>query len=196
MRCLIVLAHPLENSLCAALAEAVRQSLLDSGRDVQVVDLYRQGFQPLLSAAERASYYEKFNGSEIESEIGQLQWAEAIVLVFPTWWFGFPAILKGWFDRIWTPGVAFDHAPNLGAIRPRLGGLKHMLAITTLGSPWWVDRLIMRRPVRRILKTAILRFCAPQCRLSYHSFYNCENLLPERVAAIRRQVVRAASQLA
>ena len=61
-------------------------------------------------------------------------------------------------------------------IQPRLRRLQKVVAITTLGSPWWVDWVVLRQPVRRILKTAILRTCAPQASLTFLSFYKCESL--------------------
>lgn len=194
MQALLVVAHPLEQSLCATLAKSARAALAAAGHQVEVLDLNRSGFQPALTAAERRSYYQGFDQVELAREIAQLQQAELLVLVFPTWWFGFPAILKGWFDRVWGPGIAYDHAADLGTITPRLLNLKHALAITTLGSPWWVDRFVMWRPVRRVLKTAILKFCAPNCKLEFLSFYNCEKLSAEQVQNITGRVAAAATR--
>jgi putative NADPH-quinone reductase len=176
MQCLVVTAHPLANSLCQALADAATGALSEAEHECRRVDLYRSQFSPLLTPGERASYYVRFDASGVAKEIEDLLWADVIVLVFPTWWFGPPAILKGWFDRVWAPGIAYDHAADLGAIEPRLRRLQKVVAITTLGSPWWVDWLVLRQPVRRILKTAILRTCAPQASLTFLSFYKCERL--------------------
>lgn len=114
--------------------------------------------------------------SQADGEIAKLISAEGIVLCFPTWWFGFPAILKGWFDRIWESGVAYDHANEFGPIKPRLHKLRQVLAVTSLGSPWWIDWLAMRRPVRRVLKSAILGTCAPASRFEMLSLYNSQHL--------------------
>ncbi len=188
-RCLLVTAHPLADSLCASLAARARQALEAAGHQVIVEDLYANGFAPALSAAERASYYTgPFDGSLVQAEIDRLRSAESLVLVFPTWWFSFPAMLKGWFDRVWAPGHAYDHASDLGAIQPRLTQLKRALAITTLGSPWWVDRLVMRQPVRRVLKTALLGTCAPQARFEMLSLHRAERLAPEQVQRFARRV--------
>lgn len=177
MHCLVVLAHPLADSLCAALARAAVAALERGGHTVELADLYREHYSPVLTETERASYYDgPYASGGIELEIARLQRADAIVLVFPTWWFSLPAMLKGWFDRVWAPGVAYDHADDLGPIRARLGRLRQALAITTLGSPWWVDRIVMRRPVRAVLKTALFGTCAPQCRFAMQSFYGCERL--------------------
>ncbi|QDH68730.1 NAD(P)H-dependent oxidoreductase [Marilutibacter alkalisoli] len=191
MRCLVVTTHPLESSLCQALAAHVVRTLEAAGHTVQREDLYGSGFDPRLSASERAGYYTDYPTDAVVAQMARLQAAEAIVLVFPTWWFGFPAMLKGWFDRVWAPGSAYDHADDYGPIRPRLAGLRRMLAVTTLGSPWWVDRLLMRQPLRRVLKTALVGTCAPQCRFRMLSLYRSERMEPARLASFTRRVERA-----
>lgn len=103
------------------------------------------------------------------------------MLIFPTWWFGFSAILKGWFDRVWAPGYAYNHASDLGAITPCLDNLKEVNVITTLGSPWWVDRFIFWQPVKRVLKVALLGACAKGVKFKMLSFYKIENASAERV---------------
>ncbi|UCV08719.1 NAD(P)H-dependent oxidoreductase [Dechloromonas denitrificans] len=192
MNTLVVIAHPLSNSLTQALAQVAIKSLTAAGHEVVVENLYDVGFSPVLTEAERQSYYRlPFDASAIAGQVERLLAAEALVLVFPTWWFGFPAILKGWFDRVWGPGVAYDHASDLGPIRPRLLNLKHALAITSLGSPWWVDRLLMWQPVRRILKTALLGTCAPACRFRMLSLYQAEKLDSAQVRRFSSRIERA-----
>jgi len=182
MKCLVVIAHPLTDSLCHTLARTAIDTLSAQGHEVQIEDLYQTGFSPALTVSERQSYYEApFNADAIRPRITQLLDAEAIVLVFPTWWFGFPAILKGWFDRVWAPGVAYDHASDLGPIKPRLRNLRRMIAITTLGSPWWVDLLVLRQPVKRVLKIALLGACARGCRFEMLSLYKAESLASSKV---------------
>ncbi|NTV97032.1 MAG: flavodoxin family protein [Thiobacillus sp.] len=191
MKCLLVTAHPLTDSLCAHLAEVAAASLAAAGHEVVREDLYGEGFDPVLSAKERRSYYGPAYAAEaVAEQVRRLRAAEALVLVFPTWWFGFPAILKGWFDRVWGPGVAYDHADDLGAIRPRLAGLKRVLAVTTLGSPAWVDWLVLRRPLRRVFKTAILGTCAPHCRFEMLSLYRAERPAPAEVEAFAGRIAR------
>ena len=144
MKCLVVIAHPVADSLCHSLAQSAIQALRESGHDVEVEDLCQAGFSPSLSVSGRRSYYlSPFDMSAVQPQAERLLAAEALVLVFPTWWFGFPAVLKGWFDRVWAPGIAYDHASDLGPIKPRLHKLRRGLAITSLGSPWWVDRLLL-----------------------------------------------------
>lgn len=195
MKCLVVIAHPLADSLCHALAHSAIDALSAAGHEVVVEDLYRSGFAPALGAAERRSYYgARFEDSALRGQIDRLLAAEALVLVFPTWWFGFPAILKGWFDRVWAPGIAYDHADDLGPIKPRLRHLRRALAVTSLGSPWWVDRLVLRQPVKRVLKTALLGTCAPSCRFGMLSLYQAEQLAPARVRAFQARIERVLSR--
>lgn len=189
MKCLVVVAHPLADSLCHAMAKSAIQALTEAGHDVQVEDLYQSGFSPALTDSERQSYYQTpFDASAIQQQVQRLLAAEALVLVFPTWWFGFPAILKGWFDRVWAPGIAYDHASDLGPIKPRLHKLRRALAITSLGAPWWVDRLLLRQPVNRVLKTALLGTCAPACRFEMLSLYKAERLSAKEVEAFRARM--------
>ncbi|MDX8482570.1 NAD(P)H-dependent oxidoreductase [Mesorhizobium sp. VK24D] len=87
MRCLIVTSHPLEISLCQTLADMVVRFLIGAWHECRLVDLYKAGFSPALSTLERASYYSSFNSDSVTREIDDLLWAEAIILIFPTWWF-------------------------------------------------------------------------------------------------------------
>ncbi len=191
MHCLVVKAHPLAESLCASLTTHVIEVLERAGHTVQVEDLYVRGFSSALTIEERRSYFVDYERQLVNAEIERLLAAEAIVLLFPTWWFGFPAILKGWFDRVWAPGVAYDHADDYGPITPRLHQLRHMLVVTSLGSPWWVDKLVLWQPVKRVLKTAIVRTCAPTCRLKVLSLYKSERLSTDQVSRFKTRIDEA-----
>jgi len=192
MKCLVVIAHPSQESLCRTVALKAIETLRAAGHDVTVEDLYARGFAPALLPEERESYYgQQYHGDAVQAEIGRLRAAEGLVLCFPTWWFGFPAILKGWFDRVWAPGVAYDHADDLGPIKPRLNGLRKVLAVTSLGAPWWVDRIVMRQPVKRVLRHAILGACAPEAKLEILSLYKAERLDAGQVQQFARKVERA-----
>lgn len=195
MKCLVVVAHPISDSLCHAMARSAVAALTAAGHEVQIEDLYQSGFPPTLTVSERKSYYSSpFESVAVQSQIDHLLSAEALVLVFPTWWFGFPAILKGWFDRVWAPGIAYDHATDLGPIKPRLHNLKRALAATSLGSPWWVDRLLLRQPVKRVLKTALLGTCAPACRFEMLSLYKAERLAQSQVRLFCSRIEHALSK--
>lgn len=196
MKTLVVTAHPLSDSLCKHFSRHVVAELERLGHEVTIEDLYTEEFSPALEAAERSSYYEaSYQSSRFAQQASRLQEAQALVLLFPTWWFGFPAILKGWFDCVWGPGIAFDHTDNFGPIKPRLDRLEKTLVVTTLGSPWWVDRLIMRRPVKRIVKIALLATCAKRSKLQYLSLYHCEQSSKQDIANFQVRIDKALQRM-
>ena len=193
-KALIVLAHPGAQSLSRLFADVAMAALKERGADIDLLDLYAAGFDPALTPAERAAYYvEPQDHSGVAEDAGLLMQAETLVLIFPTWWFGMPAILKGWIDRVFAPGIAFDHASDFGPIKAKLTNLKSVLIITTLGSPAWIDWLVMRRPVRRILKTAIFGLCAPQAKFKMLSLYAAENPAPQRIKTFEEKIAVALS---
>lgn len=185
-RCLLVQAHPLAESLTARLAATVEATARAQGWQVTRRDLYA-GFDPILTPIERAGYYAT-PADTLAKEKRELTEAQVLILVFPTWWFGFPAVLKGWFDRVWSPGVAFDHSPGFGPMLPRLHGLQEVLAVTTMGAPAWIDWLILRRPLRRILRHAILKPCAPKARLTWRALHTAETVAEPRLAALEARL--------
>ena len=192
MNILIVTAHPLNDSLCKLLSKHVSDRLKDEGHTVIIEDLYTQDFNPVLTIIERKSYYSNsYDLSGVSEQARRLKEADALVLLFPTWWFGFPAILKGWFDRVWGPGIAYNHASDLGAIKPLLDNLQNVLVITTLGSPWWVDRLVLRQPLKRIVKVALLATCAKNSKLKFISLYNSEKLNPNKISSFKDKIDKA-----
>lgn len=161
MRLLLVLAHPLEDSFAAAVARTAREALEAAGHVVDLLDLYREDFDPRLSKEERGGYFaQPYDISGVTGIVERLKAADGLILVFPQWWFNFPAILKGFFDRVFVPGVAFSHDTAGGRIIPQLTNVRLLLALTTTGSPWWLVHLYMGDPVRRLLKRGIAAFCS------------------------------------
>src|ERR1700675_692858 len=124
MRVLVIYAHPLGDSFDAALHQAVLAALRRGGHEVDDCDLYAEGFDPVLSAAERRAYNTPNPDlGGVATHVARLRAAEALAVCFPTWWSGMPAILKGWFDRVWAQGVAFHLPEGGGAIRPGLANI-------------------------------------------------------------------------
>ena len=192
MKCLVVTTHPLNDSLCKLLAKNVVIKLEQMGHEVTIEDLYAEKFDPVLTAIERESYYGgSYESSNVAAQVSRLKEAEALVLLFPTWWFGFPAMLKGWFDRVWGPGIAYDHASDFGPIKPRLDNLRKVLVVTTLGAPWWVDRLVMWQPVKRIMKIALLGACTHKSKLQFLTLYKSEKLGNQRIQVFKNKIEKA-----
>lgn len=165
-----------------------RKALEAQGFAVTVEDLYANAFEPALSADEWLAHK---SGVLLTPEMERLQGATVLVLVFPTWWFGFPAILKGWFDRIWAPGVAYEVGVSGTSLRPRLSQLEHVLAITTLGAPAWIDWLVLRQPVKRILKRGIAGVCARRARFHYLALHAAETVDAARFELFAKKIRRS-----
>jgi NAD(P)H dehydrogenase (quinone) len=119
MRFLVVYAHPVKDSFQSAIHRCVISTLRDVGHDVDDCDLYAEGFQPVMSANERQVYHDitANRTDRLTNYTQRLVDADGIVFVFPTWWYGMPAILKGYFDRVWLPGVAL--AQQTAVWRPK-----------------------------------------------------------------------------
>lgn len=156
MRILVVYAHPLDDSYAAALRDIVVAALQGSGHAVDLCDLHKEAFDPVLSAHERRVYADtSANVERVARHVQRLREAEGVIFVFPSWWYGMPAILKGYFDRVWLPGVAFEFGPQ--AIKPLLAGIRLFGVVTTTGAPGWFTRIYMGNPSRKVLMRGLAR---------------------------------------
>jgi len=192
MRVLVVHAHPLRDSFTAVLRDANVAKLREGAHEVDECDLYGEGFDPVLTAEERRAYNTtQPDMAAVESYVARLRAAEALVFCFPTWWYGMPAILKGWFDRVWVTGVAFTLPEGGGAIRPALHNVRKFAVVTTYGSPWWLVKLVLRDPVRAVLLGGLRRLCAKDCRSLVLALYNIDVASRARCDAFRARVERA-----
>src|SRR6202022_3160582 len=118
---LLVVPHPLDNAFAKAAAAHIRATLERRGIEVDMIDLYADDFDPRLTGAERRGYFTPpYDSKAVAGYVARLMLAEKLVFVFPQWWFNVPAILKGFFDRVLVPGVAFDHPSGGGPLIPRL----------------------------------------------------------------------------
>ncbi len=171
MRVLVLYAHPVETSFNAALHAAVVETLKGSGHDVDDCDLYAEGFNPVLSREERINYHDlEVCRKPVEDYVDRVLAAEAIVLSFPVWNFGYPAILKGFFDRVFLPGVSFDLTPE-GGVKPKLTQLKKVGAVCTYGASRLRAFLAgdpPRKAVKRVLRAQTGSMATPVTYLAYY----------------------------
>lgn len=170
MRVFYLYAHPLPESFHHAIREEVRAGLAEAGHEVDLCDLYAEGFDPVLSAAERRGYHDlPANRAPAEDYIRRIERAEALVLSFPTWSFGLPAILKGFFDRVFIPGVSFVLVD--GVARPNLTRIRRIAGISTYGRPWW-NALYVADPPRMAVTRYLKALTGWQARVEYHALYD------------------------
>ena len=136
MLVLLVVADPLEDSFSHVLAERAEEGLRAGGHEVIVLDLCGEGFRVAMSAEERAAYHgeEPICDPMVAEHVDVVRRSEAMVFVYPTWSSGLPAILKGWFERVMLPGVAFKFDERSGKVRPALGHVRRIVGISTYDS--------------------------------------------------------------
>jgi putative NADPH-quinone reductase len=186
MRVLVVHSHPDPSSYNAALCRETLAALAAAGHETRLIDLYAEGFEaPGWRAYEDAAV----NAAGIESHVEALRWAEGLIFVYPTWWYGLPAMLKGWLDRVWLPGVAFTLEPG-GPIRPALTNIRKLGVVTTCGASWWLTQLV-GAPGRNLLLRGLRLLMAPRCRTLYLAHYRMDDSTPDSRARFMARVQRA-----
>lgn len=155
MKVLIVYCHPVEGSFCSAMRDAAADGFRQAGHSVEIIDLTADKFDPVMSADEWASYYLRDEQVPIgvETYIEQVTEAEILCFVYPTWWSGLPAQLKGWIERVMVLGVAFRMNSN-NKVRPALLNVKRIYVVSTFGSPRWYVRFINDNG-KRVLSRAL-----------------------------------------
>ena len=169
MRLLVVFCHPDPDSYGAAIFRTACQALREAGHELRIIDLYAEGFDPVFTRDEKRSYLTDTgqNIAGVARHVEALQWAEGWVAIYPTWFYGLPAMLKGWLDRVWLPGVTFQVATaKKRTIRGELQNIRHFVGITTSGSPWWWLRVI-GDPGRSLLMKGLRPLYARGCRMSW-----------------------------
>jgi len=185
MRVLVLFAHPVETSFVAEVRRIVVTTLVEAGHEVDDCDLYAERFDPVLSRQERMDYHDlAVNRRNVESYVERLLSADALVLVHPVWNFGFPAILKGFFDRVFLPGVSFQLVD--GEVRPSLHNIRKLAAVVTYGGHRW-RALLMGDPPRKVLKRVVRAIIHPMARTRYIALYDMNrNADADRRAFLRR----------
>lgn len=171
MHVLYLYCHPLEESFHAAIRNEAVAALRMAGHEVDLCDLYAEGFDPVLTAERRRNYHDVTSNREgLEDHVARLQAAEALVVQFPTWCFGLPAMLKGWFDRLLMPGVSFDLSDPKN-VKPMLTRIRHVIGISTYGRPRWVAWYV-GDPPRKIITRYLPRLTGKAAHVEYHALYH------------------------
>ena len=195
MHVLVLYCHPVETSFHAAPHAQVVKNLRAAGHTVDDCDLYAEGFNPVLSREERLGYHEvPANQLPLADHVERLRRAEAIVFCFPTWCFGLPAMLKGYFDRLFMPGVAFDISDPAN-VKPMLTHIKRISAVVTYGRPRWVA-WYMGDPPRKIITRYMRRLTGNTARADFHAYYHMNVATEPRLKRFLQQVGQAMARFA
>lgn len=195
MRALVVYAHPVPESFVAALRDTTVAALKQAGHEVRLIDLYAEQFDPVMSADERRQYHDPgINELPVADYIEQIRWCEMLVLVYPTWWFGLPAILKGWLDRVWVPHVTFIMPTAKHGPRPAMQNIRRLVVVTSCGATWLISKWV-GEPGRRTVMRGIGTLCHPFCRKTYLAHYKMDSSTPESRACYLAKVRRTLERL-
>jgi putative NADPH-quinone reductase len=190
MRVLVLYAHPVETSFVAALHGEVVRTLRARGHEVDDCDLNVEGFDPVMSRQDRIDYHDiTVNRARVAPYVERLLAAEALVLVFPVWNYGFPAILKGFVDKVFLPGVSFELSAA-GDYTPKLRNVRRLAAVCTYGGTR-LRTILMGDPPRRVVSRSLRSLIAPGGACSYLAHYDMNHSTPERRRGFLDQVGRA-----
>ncbi len=172
-RVLVVHAHPVPTSFNATLCEVVVSTLTRSGHQVDLLDLYAEDFDPAVAADEWRERSTTGPTPGLVEHARRLRAAEMLVFVYPTWWSEQPAMLKGWFDRVWTEGVAFHRPDGPKGTKRGLGHIRTLAVVTTHGSPRWIN--FLQGQTGRIRVSRGLRLvCHPRARAHWIAMYSMD----------------------
>lgn len=172
---LIVICHPKKTSLTRAAAARVIAGLERSGRPCRIIDLDEIEFDPVLSFAEVQDHLgSPDNRPDLAEHFDALRWCRRLVLIYPTWFSGQPARLKGWFDRVWMNEVAFVLPEGASRIRGRLDNIDRIDVVTSHGSTRRVN-FIQGNSGRILINRTLRVLCGKRCRTTWSAIYDIDN---------------------
>jgi len=184
---LLVHCHPDPASFTAHLRDRAVSVLRAGGHDVDLLDLYAEGFEPELTPRDRVTHRDPPDTKpHLADHARRLQWAEALVFVYPTWMGGQPAMLKGWFDRVWINGIAYALPEGADRVRPLLRNIRRIVAVTTHGSSKLVNA-VEGEPGKRVITRSLRVLCHRFARTSWIALYGIDRATEvERTAFVER----------
>lgn len=193
LRYLVVFAHPDPDSFSGALCASAVTALRGAGHHVDLIDLYAEDFDPRMTTEERRAYESPtpILSSQIETYAQLVRQAEGLVFVYPTWWWGLPAILKGWLDRVLVPGVSFVLDPRTNKVKPGLGQLRHVVGISTYGSSRVAMRVFNDAGRRNIMRCVRVLAHPLRCRSTWLGMYALDRSTPAQREAFLTSVTRS-----
>lgn len=180
MRTLLIYCHPDPESFTAAVRDEVITGLERAQAEIRLRDLYAEEFQPILGRDEFRNYREiDANRAHIGTDCQDIAWCDSLIFIYPTWWYGMPAMLKGWMDRVLVPGIAF-HMPDAHrrSIRPAMHHVRRLAVFTTCGASRLVTTLV-GAPGKRTLLRGLRPLCHPRSRVTFAAHYLMDSSSPQ-----------------
>lgn len=179
MKALVVYCHPKEGSFSAAVRDLVVSKLKDTEADIRIIDLYRSNFSPTLTAQELDLYEDATCNTEpVADHVASLKWCDTLIFVYPTWWYGLPAMLKGWLDRVMLPEIAFlMPSPERKTIARGLSHITRLGVFTTCGASRWLT-FFVGAPGKRTLFRGVGLLCAKPLKTAFAAHYLMDSSTP------------------
>ncbi|MBA4395782.1 MAG: NAD(P)H dehydrogenase [Syntrophus sp. (in: bacteria)] len=167
MKLLIVYSHPNPKSFCHAILETVTNTLTEKKQAFVVRDLYDLGFDPVLKASDFEALQSGNIPADIKTEQEHIAAADTMIVIHPVWWTGLPAMIKGYFDRVFSYGFAYS-ADASGIIKLLTG--KKTIVFNTQGTPEKIyEQAGMFDALKKTSDTGIYGFCGIEV-VSHHFF--------------------------
>jgi NAD(P)H dehydrogenase (quinone) len=189
MRVLVLYAHPVETSFGASVHRTLVETLAKSGHEIDDCDLNAEGFDPVMTRQDRVDYHDvSVNRTRVGPYVERLLRADALALSFPVWNMGFPAILKGFIDKVFIPGVSFTLS-EAGDYTPSLSNVKKLGVACTYGGTR-LRTFVAGDPCRRFITRSLRYACAPATRCDYVALHDMNHTRPERRAAFLQTVAQ------
>jgi len=186
MRVMVLYAHPVEESYNGSLHRLIVERLTAAGHAVDDCDLYAEDFDPRLTRTERLGYHEvATNCAPVQNYVDRVRDAEALVMSYPVWNFGYPAILKGFFDRVFLPGVSFNMID--GKAKPCLHNIRKVGVVTTYGGSRF-RAFLMGDPPRKSVNRVLRVLVRPGAPVTYMAHYDMNRSTDETRAAFSGKV--------
>ncbi len=193
MNQLVVYCHPNPNSFNHAIKEALVAALKDKGHDVRVRDLYAVDFHPVLSARDFQYYMDSRVPAEIQVEQDHIKWSDVITFVYPIWWTGMPAMVKGYIDRVFTEGFAYDF--DADGIAGLLKEKKAFIFNTTGAAKADAEKMGMAELIKHTSDDAIFKSCGMEV-IGHKFFFGVPMAAEADLKAMLEDVKKTAEKLA
>ena len=197
MRVLVIFCHPCADSFNAAIYRTALAALAESGHENRTHDLYAEGFQPVMTPEEWQTYMTTTEPllTRTAKHAEDLRWCEALIVIYPTWYYGAPAMLKGWIECVFLPGVTFAVSESSGKIAKLfLTNIRQFIGITTSGSPWWWIKLV-GDPGRKLWTRGLFMRWITGTRSRWLQLYDMNHTTEDSRAAFLAKVDRALRKL-
>ena len=199
MKVLVVYAHPEPDSTVGSMRNAALDELAELGHEVRLNDLYEENFVPVMSDYERKNHSTALGPKlklfpELTPYVENIKWCEALILVYPTWWSGQPAIMKGWIDRVFVNEVAWTLPDGENRIRPLLTNIRRLVVVTTHGSTKFVNALEGESGKRTAFRSLrLMMHWRTKCKwIAFYKFDRSDDVQKAKaVTRVRREIRRA-----